>query len=139
MTDATVEQQGESKRRREHPEVPQAADSSGSSSESSTDTMGLVDVCTILCDNSVSKRDGVAVKPVPVAEEMTLQSTEHSKPLLLMGSPIDSCGKDEEQTWAVLHLAFIGDLSEIQAREEVGPANSGGFRKQVPRCVPNSD
>ena len=43
MTDATVEQQGESKRRREHPEAPQAADSSGSSSESSTDTeMGLV-------------------------------------------------------------------------------------------------
>ena len=28
MTDATVEQQGESKRRREHPEVPQAAESS---------------------------------------------------------------------------------------------------------------
>ena len=55
MTDETVEQQGESKRRREHPEVPQAADSSGSSSssESSTDTeLGLVDVCTILCVNS---------------------------------------------------------------------------------------
>ena len=50
MTDATVDQQGESKRRREHPEAPQAADSSSSSSsESSTDTeMGLVDVCTIL-------------------------------------------------------------------------------------------
>ena len=53
MTDATVEQQGETKRRREHPEVPQAADSSSSSSESSTDTeMDLVDVCTILRDNS---------------------------------------------------------------------------------------
>ena len=53
MTDATVEQQGESKRRREHPEAPLAADSSSSSSESSTDTeMGLVDVCTILRDNS---------------------------------------------------------------------------------------
>ena len=55
MTDATVEQQGESKRRREHPEVPQAADSSSSSSsisESSTDTeMGLVHVCTILRGN----------------------------------------------------------------------------------------
>ena len=52
MTDATVQQQGESKRRREHLEVPQAADSSNSS-ESSTDTeMGLVDVCTILCENS---------------------------------------------------------------------------------------
>ena len=57
MTDATVEQQGESKRRREHPEVPQAAENSGCSSsrssESSTDTeMGLVDVCTIICGNS---------------------------------------------------------------------------------------
>ena len=56
MTAATVEQQGESKRRREHPEAPQAADSSSSgssSSESSTDTeMGLVDVCTILCDST---------------------------------------------------------------------------------------
>ena len=60
MTDATVEQQGESKRRREHPEVPQAADSSSSSSESSTDTgMGLVNVCTILCDNS--EAEGVKV------------------------------------------------------------------------------
>ena len=47
------EQQGESKRRREHPEVPQAAESSSSSSsESSTNTeMGLVDVCTNLRDN----------------------------------------------------------------------------------------
>ena len=74
MTDATVEQRGQSKRRREHPEVPQAAESSSSSSssssESSTDTgMGLVDVCTILCDNSeVSKRDRVTEKPVAVAE-----------------------------------------------------------------------
>ena len=41
MTDATVEQQRESKRRREHLDVPQATDSSSSSSsssESSTDT-----------------------------------------------------------------------------------------------------
>ena len=55
MTDATVEQQGQSKRRREHLEVPQATDSSsssGSTSESSTDTeMGLVDMCTILSEN----------------------------------------------------------------------------------------
>ena len=73
MTDATVEQQEDSKRRRGHPEVPQAADSSGSSSsssESSTDTeMGLVDVCTIFCDSSeVSKRDSAMEKPVAVAE-----------------------------------------------------------------------
>ena len=55
MTDATVEQQGEPKTRREHLEVPQATDSnsSSSSSESSTDTeMGLVDVCTIFSENS---------------------------------------------------------------------------------------
>ena len=66
MTDATAKQQGESKRRREHPEVPQAADSS-SSSESSTDTeMGLVDVSTTICGNSeVLERSG---KPVAVAE-----------------------------------------------------------------------
>ena len=86
MTDASFEQQGKSKRGREHPEVPQAADSSssGSSSESSTDTeMGAVDVCTILCvaaerdgviegreggNSEVSKRDGVTGKPVTVAE-----------------------------------------------------------------------
>ena len=53
MTDAIVEQQGEPKRRREHPEKPQVTDSSSSSSsssssEGSTDTeMGLVEVCTI--------------------------------------------------------------------------------------------
>ena len=56
MTDATIEQQGEPQRRREHLEVPQAADSrssSSSSSESSTDNeMGLVDVCTFLSENS---------------------------------------------------------------------------------------
>ena len=46
VTDATVEQQGETKRRREYPEVPQAADSScSSSSESSTDIEMVVDVC----------------------------------------------------------------------------------------------
>ena len=57
MTDETVEQQGEPKRRREHPEVQQDADSRSSSSESSTDTkMGLVDVCTILCDISEAER-----------------------------------------------------------------------------------
>ena len=34
-----------------------------------------------------------------------------------MGSPIDSDGEDEEQTMAVLHLAFICELYEIQVRE----------------------
>ena len=106
MTDATVEQQGESKRCREHPEVPQAADSSSSSSsssESSTDTeRSLVDVCTILC-GTFERATG---KPVAVAEgreggPVTLDLTkldfhkadcqtrcrkliENSKPLLLI-------------------------------------------------------
>ena len=105
MNGATVEQQGESKRRREHPEAPQAADSSGSSSsESSTDTeMGLVDVCMITCGNS----ERATEKPVAVADEREggpatpdltkwdfnkadcrtrcRKLIENSKPLLLMG------------------------------------------------------
>ena len=141
MTDATVEQQGESRRRREHPGVRQAADSSSSSSEGSTDTeIGLVDVCTILCGNSkVPKRNGATGKPFAVVEgseggPTTLDLTkwdfnaadcrtsyrkmiENSKPLLLMGSPIDTDGEDEEQTRAVLHLAFVCEIYEIQMRE----------------------
>ena len=60
MTDASVEQ-GERKRCKEHPTVPESADSSiSSSSESSTDTeMGFVDVCTILSENP---RHNVAVE-----------------------------------------------------------------------------
>ena len=34
-----------------------------------------------------------------------------------MGSPIDSDGRDEEQTRAVLHLAFICKLYDIQVRK----------------------
>ena len=94
MTDETVEQQGESKRRREHPEVPHAANSrSSSSSESSTDTeMGLVDVRTILCVNSEAEgRRG------PITLDLTKwdfnkadcrtkcrKLIENSKPLLLI-------------------------------------------------------
>ena len=177
MTDATVEQQGVSKKRREHPEVPQAADgSSSSSSESSPDTeMGSMDVCTILCGNSeAAKRDGVAGKPVAVAEgseggPTTLDLTkwdfnkadrrircrkliENSKPLLLIGSPTDSGGEDEEQTWAVLRLAFIRELYEIQMREgrcflhtqspsakSLDQPRVVDFMEQVLRYVPNSD
>ena len=44
---------------------------------------------------------------------------ENSKPLLLMGSPIDSDGEDEEQTRAVLHLALsFVCYFEIQLRED---------------------
>ena len=58
MPEATVEQQGEPKRRRDPPEVPQAAESScSSSSESSTYTeIGLLDVCAIPRENSEAKR-----------------------------------------------------------------------------------
>ena len=127
MTDATVEQQESPRRRREHPEVPQAAHSR-SSSESSTDTdMGLVDVCTIFCVNSEEegRREGG-----PITLDLTKWEfnkadcrtkcrnlTVNSKPLLLIGSAIDSCGGDKEQTRAVLYLAFIGELYEIQVRE----------------------
>ena len=87
----------------------------------------------------VSKRNGSTEKPVAVAEgrkggPVTLDLTkwdfnkddcrtrcrkliENLKPLLLMGSPNDSDGEDEEQTRTVLHLAFICELYEIQMRE----------------------
>ena len=114
MTDATVQQQGESKRRRERPEVPQAAGSrSSSSSESSTDTeMGLVDVCTIHCDNS--KAEG-RCEGGPITLDLTKwvfdkahgrnkcrKLVENSKPLLLIGSPIDSGGGDKERARGAL-------------------------------------
>ena len=121
MTDATVDQQGESKRRREHPEVPQAADSGISSSESSTDTeMNLVDVCTILCDNS--KAEG-RCEGGPATLDLTKwdfnnsdcwtrcrKLIENSKPLLLIGSPIDLGRENKERVRGVLHLAFICEL-----------------------------
>ena len=96
MTDETVDQQGESKRRREHAEAPQAADSSSSSSsESSTDTeMGLVDVCMIFCDNSEAESE---YKGGPITLDLTKwdfnkaecpnkhrKLVENSKPLLLL-------------------------------------------------------
>ena len=76
MTDATVEQQGASKRRGEHPEVPQAAESSSSSSgsETSADTEMGFDVCPSLHENSEAKgrceggqqlltrRNGISIK-----------------------------------------------------------------------------
>ena len=127
MPEATVEQQGESKRRRDHPEVPQAAESSGSSSssESSTDTeMGLVDVCTILHKTSEAKG---RCEGCPATLDLTKwdfnkadcrnkyrKLVENSKPLLLIGSPIDSGREDKERARAVLYLAFICELYEAQ-------------------------
>ena len=97
------------------------------------------DVHTILCANSkVSKRNGSTGKLVAVAGRregglVALDLTkwdfneadcrtrcrnliENSKSLLLRGSP-NSDGEDEEQTRAVLHLAFTCDVYEIQVRE----------------------
>ena len=127
MPDATVEQQGESKRRRAHPEVPQAAESSSScsSSEGSTDTeMGLVDVCTILRSNSEAKgrcEGGPATLDLTKwdfnkadCRNKCRKLVENSKPLLLIGSPIDSGREDQELARAFLHLAFICELYEVQ-------------------------
>ena len=156
MTDANIEQQGEPKRPREHSE---AADSSycNSGSESSTDTeMGFVDVCTILLQNSEAEVQGGGG---PVMLDLTKwdfnkadcrtkcrKLLENSKPLLLIGSPIEYGGGDKKQTRAVLHLAFICELYEIQVRKgryfsshtfalrrQLGLGNSGGFHEQVPR------
>ena len=124
MTDALVEQ-GERKRCKEFPIVPESADSSNSS-ESSTDTeMGLMDVCTILYENPETgcRRGG----PVTLALTMwdfnkadcrtkCRKLTENSKPHLLIGSPIDCGGVDREQSRAVLHLTFVCELYEIQVR-----------------------
>ena len=91
MTDATVERLGEPK-----------SSSSSSSSESSTDTeMGLVDVCTILSENSKaegSHRGGLITLNLTKwdfdkadCRNKCRKLVENSKPLLLIGSPIDSC------------------------------------------------
>ena len=102
--------ESQKKRRRGHPEVPQAADSSssGSSSESSTDTeMGLVDVCTILRDNSEAEG---RCEGGPITLDLTKwdfnkadcrnkcrKLVGNSKPLLLIGSPIDSGRENKEK------------------------------------------
>ena len=123
--------------------------------------MGLVDVCTILCVNSEAegRRAGG-----PVTVDLTKwdfnkadcrskcrKLIENSKPLLLIGSPIDSGGGDKEQTRAVLHLAFICEFFDYKCaravfsshtftfRRQLGPANSGGIREHLPRYVPDSD
>ena len=118
----------ESKRRRAHPEVPRAAESSSSSnssSEGSTDTeMGLVDVCTILCANSEAKgrcEGGPATLDLTKwdfnkadCRNKCRKLVQNWKPLLLIGSPIDSGREDKERARAVLHLAFICELYEVQ-------------------------
>ena len=92
MTDETVEQQGDSKRRREHPEVPQAADRTAAAVKAQpTLKLGSVVVCTILCVNfEAAKRKRVTVKPVAVFAEgrreggpvvMTLRNGISTKPI----------------------------------------------------------
>ena len=136
MTDATVEHIRENRRGtgsilkclKLRTAVAEAA--AAVKAQPTLNIIGLVAVCTILCDSSgASKRDRFTEKPVAVAEEreggpVTLDLTqwdfnkadcrtrcrkliENSKPLLLMGSPIVSGGEDEEQIRAVLHLAFV--------------------------------
>ena len=116
--------------------MPQATDSSSSSSsssESSTDTeMGLVDMCTILCENSEAEsrcRGGLVTLDLTKwnfskadCRKKCRKLVEISKQLLLIGSTIDlastgqpSTGRgDKEQARTVLHLAFICELYEIQ-------------------------
>ena len=61
----------------------------------------------------------------------------NSKPLLLIGSPIDSGRENKERARAVLHLAFICELYEIQvhggrtARRSVFPSRTLAFRRQL--------
>ena len=149
MTDATVEHQGEPKRRREH----QITDSSSSSSESSTVTeMGLVDVCTIIYENSEAEG---RCQGGPVTLDLTewdfsradcrnkcRKVVENSKPVLLIGSPIDSGRGNKERARAVLHLAHGGryflDTHSHSARQ-LGTMYSGGFHDQLPRHVSDSD
>ena len=100
--------------------MPESADSSSSSSESSINTeMAWVDVCTILCENPETegcRRGG------PVTQDLRMwdfnkadcrtkcrKFVDNPKPLLLIGL-------HKEQARAVLHLAFICELYEIQVR-----------------------
>ena len=85
--------------------------------------MGLVDVCTILRDNSEAEGrcDGG-----PITLDVTKwdfnkadcrtkcrKLIRNARPLLLIGSPIDS-GEDKERARGFLHLAFICELYETQ-------------------------
>ena len=163
-TDSTVEQQGESKRRREHPEVPQAADSScSSSSESSTDTeRGLVDVCTIHCDNSEEegRRQGG-----PISLDLTKWRFQQSRlpdQMQTIDRKLEAAVADwiTDRFWwrrqgAIsggstrgIHLWIVRNTSArgtvfsshaFALRRELGAANRGACHKQVPRHVPDGD
>ena len=105
-------------------------------------------------NSEVSKRNGVKGKLFAVAEgreggSTTLDITkwdfkkancrtrcrkliEHSKPLLLIGSPIDSGVEDMEQTRAVLHLQLICEIHDVQvARPTVLSSHTFALRKEL--------
>ena len=92
----------ESTRRREHPEAPQVADSSGSSSDSSTDTeMGLVDVFTIFCENS----ERATGKPVAVAEGREGGHSERATVKPAAVAERREGGHSERATWKPVAVA----------------------------------
>ena len=86
--------------------------------------MGLVDVCTILRDNSETEG---RCEGCPITLDVTKwdfnkaycrnkcrKFVENSKPLLLIGSPTDSGRENKERERGVLHWAFICELHESQ-------------------------
>ena len=109
--------------------MPQAAENSNSSSESSSSSsssradteMGLVDVCTIHCENESRCEGGPTTLDLTKSvfnkadcRNKSRKLVGNSKLLLLIGSPIDSGQEDEGRERAVLHLAFIFELYETQ-------------------------
>ena len=72
-----------------------------------------------------------------------IKLVENSTPLLLIGSSIDSGRENKERARAVLHLAFMYELDEIQLHgvgisftrthslQTVGSNNSCGLHGQV--------
>ena len=82
--------------------------------------MGLVDVGTTLRDKSAAEG---RCESGPITLDLTKwdlnkadcrKLVENSKPLLLIGSPIDSGRENKERARGVLHLAFICELHKTQ-------------------------
>ena len=77
---------------------------------------------------------------------------QNAKPLLQIGSPIDSGGEDKERTRGVLHLAFICVLVRnttargsvflsrtLTVCKQLGTIHSCGLHEQVFRHVPDNN
>ena len=78
-------------------------------------------MCTIRCENESPCEGGPTTLDLTKwdfnkadCRNKCRNLVENSKPLLLIGSPIDSGREDKEQVRAVLHLAFICELYETQ-------------------------